>query len=71
MVVLQFSQKRFTINRQFKDIQQLHDDLISSMFVETGNMVDDVSYDFTVLTVTWSFQLDNAGYVFVLLYQLK
>ena len=57
MVVLQFSQKKFTINRQFKDIQQLHDDLISSMFVETGNMVDDVSYDFTVLTVTWSFQL--------------
>ena len=42
VVTLQFSQKRFTINRQFKDIQQLHDDLISSMFVETGNVVCDV-----------------------------
>lgn len=38
VVSLQFSQKRFTIVRQFKEILQLHDDLISSMFVETGNV---------------------------------
>lgn len=43
VVPLQFSQKRFTIIRQFKDILQLHDDLISSMFVETGNGSDDVT----------------------------
>jgi len=32
----QFNQKKFTIIRQFREIVQLHDDLISSMFVETG-----------------------------------